>query len=400
MGKFKFYNQGQVLIGIIFVVVAVLLIIGGTYYYLQKQMPEMPEIIEKPAEEEVITPPPEEELPEEEKIVPEEKIEEVYKIPVLVLKYFPTKDGVTIDTTITADIPEGRTIDEQRDITNNLNTNLLAALEEGSTYHSYKDPSAAPSLDYYAVEEKEYLTEVPKIESGLLADYFQIMTDLNICNYVENQNVKEVWIWAYAGQIQAWESNFASSYGDISNSNRDPSDLPVCLKTYTVYFYNYGRELGMALENHCHQIEHILNWVDSRDVTPADQWNTLLFWGNFVGRDKDNHVLLPVSGCGWTHSPPNTEVDYDWYNPIEVLSDCEDWKPDRTGERKLVTCKTWTGNESCIDDGGGNSFKIWWMQNIPGKDSNLFYEGKKLKNWWNFIGDFDQAMEVGKSLTY
>lgn len=321
-------------------------------------------------------------------------------MPLLILKYFPTKDGITIDTTVTADIAPGTTIEQMRQRVNNLHTRLIDALERGSIYHGYKDSSATPSLNYYDVETKEYLTEMPKVEGSLLANYFKIMSDLSICNYVENQGVKEVWIWGYAGQIQGWESNMASVYGDISNSNRDPNDLPICQKTYTVYHYNYGRELGMALEDHGHQIEHILNWVDGRDTTPANQWPNLLYWGKFVGRDQYNKILPPVSACGWTHSPPNTEAGYDWYNKTDVLSDCEDWKPDRTGERKLVSCKTWTGNETCSDDGGGNSFKVWWMQNTPGKGNNLIYNDRPFRNWWDFIGDFDLAMQLGKSLTY
>lgn len=192
----------------------------------------------------------------------------------------------------------------------------------------------------------------------------------------------------------------SSSYGDISNSTRNPNDLPLCKKTYTVYHYNYGRDYAMALENHDHQIESVLNWVDGRDITPASQWPNLLFWGKFVGRDQYNKILPPVSACGWTHSPPNTEKDYDWYNKTAISSDCEDWKPDRTGQKKLVNCETWTGNGTCSDGGGGDSFKIWWMQNIPGQNNNLIYNGKKLKNWWDFIGDFDRAMKTGKSLVY
>lgn len=80
MGRFNFFNQGQILIGIIVVIATVVVIVGGLYYSFQRQMPETPEIIEKPAEEEVITPSPEapeEELPEEKEIVPEEKPPEV-----------------------------------------------------------------------------------------------------------------------------------------------------------------------------------------------------------------------------------------------------------------------------------------------------------------------------------
>ena len=331
-------------------------------------------------------------------------IQGAYNIPVLVIEYFPTKDGVTIDTDVaTYDIPVGTTIATMRSRTADLTTRLVAALEQGSTYHGYKDSSATPSLNFSIVQTIEYLSAVPLTNQTyggkLIADYYTMMSDLNISDYVQTKGVKEVWIWGYAGNFTGWESNMAGPSGDISNSNRDPNDLPVCQNTYTVFHYNYGRELGMAIEDQLHQIEHVLNYLDGRDVTPPGQWETLLFWGRFVGRNNLNQILPPVSGCGWTHSPPNTEIDYDWYNKSEVLSDCECWNPDRTGERELVSCKTWTGNDNCTDDGGGLSFKIWWMQNIPGKNNNLSYQGKTLRNWWEFIGDFDNAVK-SKGLTY
>ena len=504
-------------------------------------------------------------------------------IPVLVIKYFPTADNVTINTVVTAtDIPAGTTIAQKRATTNTLDAGLLANLGKGSTYHGYKNPLTTPSLNYSIVGEIEYLAEVPKVAGSSigLVDYYKIMNDINISDWVNNHGVKEVWIWGYEGNsnypLRLWESNFASTWGDISNSNRDPNDLPIIPnKSYTVYHYNYGRDLGCALEDHGHQIEAILNWVEDGNfssykaksiangtnfsnftyeadvsmyangnsglifrvsnsfqddngyngyyanidvngdwvmvgkstgsvgqeiqkvstslipntkyhmkviangpsikvyvddmVTPkiqisdstystgsigvrtwqadakfdnisvvagtasftddfndgnANDWTTYggawavtdgqytvgqvnrLFWGKFVGRDQYNKIYPPVSACGWTHSPPNTEKDYDWYNSSPVLSDCESWNPDRTGERKLVSCSTWSSyfNLSGCDDssigGTGTAFKIWWMQNFPGKEANLYYQGNKLRNWWDFIGNFDQAMLVGRSLTY
>ena len=38
------------------------------------------------------------------------------------------------------------------------------------------------------------------------------------------------------------------------------------------------------------------------------------------------------------------------------------------------------------------------MQNIPGANHRLTYKGKKLANWWVFMGDFDHAMQQGMKL--
>ncbi len=225
--------------------------------------------------------------------------------------------------------------------------------------------------------------KIPWNPSAYRPDYNKILSDLNICNYVENQGAKEVWIWGYHyGNLEPAESNMAGPYGDISNSERI-GDMPTCTKTYTLYNYNYGRGLGEALENHTHQIEAVLNYIDYD-----------LFWNKFVNPYGET---TGVNHCGWTHMPPNTKAGYDWRNETQLLSDCEDWKPGGTGTTKMVSCATWYGG-ACLED-SGTKFKIWWMQNIPGKNNNLTYNEKQLKNWWDFIGDFDRAIQSGKTLT-
>ena len=158
-----------------------------------------------------------------------------------------------------------------------------------------------------------------------------------------------------------------------------------------MYDYNYQRGVTEAVEDHTHQIEAVLRFVDNN-----------IFWNKFV---NPYGKLEGVNRCGWTHFPPNGKSDYDWRNESSVLSDCEDWKPDGGGEIKTINCLTWSNYQypnnspGCVDD-GGLAFKIWWMQNIPGKDNGLIYNGKNIRNWWEFIGDFDRAMRLGKSLTY
>jgi hypothetical protein len=156
-----------------------------------------------------------------------------------------------------------------------------------------------------------------------LTDYRRILSDIDIARWVRTKGVKEVWIWAYhGGKVGLWESNMSSPHGDVSNSDRDPSDLPVLNSTYTVYHYNYQRGASEAVENHMHQIEAVLNHIDGRDATPEDEWHKRLFWGRFVGSDKSHKIIRP--GCGWAHYPPNGEQDYDWANPRYVETDMND----------------------------------------------------------------------------
>jgi hypothetical protein len=206
-----------------------------------------------------------------------------------------------------------------------------------------------------------------------MTDYNAIMNRIDIRRWVEERGVKEVWLWGYhGGVIDLWESNMAGPYGDISNSDRDPHDLPVLDKTYTVYHYNYGRGPSEAVEDHMHQIEAILRHIDSH-----------LFWDRFVGRPGEGR-------CGWSHYPPNAERDYDWANPNYVWTDIEDWIPEGTGQKQQFNCQRW--NRDSL------TWFIYWMQNLPGANHGLMYRGCPLTNWWVFIGDFDGVMRKGLGL--
>jgi hypothetical protein len=307
------------------------------------------------------------------------------EVKVLVIEYFPVKED-RIDQAVTGDV--GDSLAEIRKKTTKQTEQVAHALQEGSCYHGYKDKAASPSLGYKVMQTIEYLEPLPTVaKSGPeapMTDYNKIMKRVGIKKWVEEKGIKEVWIWGYhGGKVGLWESNMAGPFGDISNSNRDPKDLPVLSKTYTVYHYNYQRGASEAVEDHIHQIEAVLNYVDGRDRTPPEQWPSLLFWGKFVGSDRTHKIVHP--GCGWAHYPPNAESDYDWANKRYVETDIEDWKPDGSGQKQRMNCDRW----------GSDSLKwfVYWMQNIPGADSGLSDNGKPLNNWWIFIGDFDAAMK-------
>ena len=102
-----------------------------------------------------------------------------------------------------------------------------------------------------------------------------------------------------------------------------------------------------------------------------------------MGSDRSNKIVRP--GCGWAHYPPNARQDYDWGNKRYVETDMEDWKPDGTGKRQRMNCDRWQGDSL--------KWFVYWMQNIPGAGNGMTYDGRPLRNWWIFIGDFDNAMK-------
>jgi len=309
-----------------------------------------------------------------------------FVIPVLIVKYFP------VDTNNMIRI-EGRwgavlRLSDARRKTDNVTDEVIKSLEEGSRYKGFKNPDAPASLKYVIVDKLEFLEPLPTYlaENGkqrVIKN--KVMEKIGIKDWID-KGVKEVWVWGYDGEfVQLCESNMSGPYGDISNSSRDPSDLPVFNKTYTVYEYNYLRGVSETVEDHMHQIEVLLRTIDED-----------LFWNRFVGyfpggewvkgQQQESSSNISVRRCGWAHYPPNGEKDYDWTNRGFVTTDIEDWHPEFFGATKKMNCEQW----GCDSLG----WFIYWMQNIPGKNNGLTSIRRgKLTNWWIFVGDFDNTMK-------
>ena len=293
-----------------------------------------------------------------------------WTVPILEIRYFPaTADGKKIDINITSNV--GSSLDTIRKKCDRMTRETMSALSEGSRYHAYSNPAAKPSIVFEVLETKEYLEPLPRDpKKPKFPDYTKILQREDIRKWVEEKGVKEVWIWGYHSKdLAPWESNMASPFGDVSNSDRDAKDLPILKKTYTVYHYNYERDTSEAVHNHIHQIEAVMRH-HGKDL-----------WSIFEGKKG-------AWRAGNCHFPPNAEHDYDWANKRFVDSDIEDWRPEGFGKMNRINCDTW--------DGDGLKWFVYWMRSIPGADSGLSYKGKPLTNWWAYMGDYDLA--VGKKL--
>ena len=339
-------------------------------------------------------------------------------MPVVAVTIVPTVDGEFVDL---SQIPEagGRPqewlsgkVQDVLDYTSKLSARLKYMLEERSRFRGYKDAAAQPYLGYQVVAHYVLYESIPVTNSRLppdpakpYVDLFNIMERISGQSRVEQDGVKEIWLWAYTGEKVSglWESNMSSpTTGDISNSDPFGGDLPIYSRTYYVYGYNYQRSQAEALPNHGHQLERQRSYVDQRR-----SGNGGLFWGDFVGMSDRNWPSgqpMNLGRCGWTHSPPNTNGNYDYLNQTLIDSDCEDWRPDGSGARRPVNSAyfgslvyNWPDNSS-IPQKAETQFYLWWMQNMPGDGNAIAYGASTMENWWRFVADWDGAISGGLGL--
>lgn len=332
--------------------------------------------------------------------------EDVVELPsvvhVLEIKYFPlTPDGKNIDRTEVVETGDDLVTVQGR--VNAMSDELSKALAAGTRYRGYAHGTTRPFLNFARVASVEFHTKVPVVartgpcwseerpgQCSWKADYAGILQSIDICRYVAEKHIDEVWIWAYH-MFFAWdaESVMSGPNGDISNSWRD-SKLPGCGRTYRLYHYNFNRDTGTMLENHGHQIEAELDYLSLKEMGTTD-----LFRKEFEGSAYGGpfpFVTKTTHGCGTVHNAPNARWEYDRTNSAFVQSDCEHWSPDGSGPLTSVNCATWTGCDLGTGDHDGRDWIVWWMQNLPGEDNALRYQGKWISNWWAIYADFDAAV--------
>ena len=348
----------------------------------------------------------------------------LWEVPVLVIRYFPSADGVNLDTTIAPDYwwDNPQTLAQMNDSVLAMNRRAKFALEQGSRFRGYNNPAAQPSLGYRVVDQVTVYEQTPpgKIlghdgsDPVWEADWFAIFERLDVRHYVEDLGVKEIWVWTgglgrWPSFVEGvcdvqdfrggWESNMSSPLtGDISNSNRDPSDLPVYKDTYVVYGYNFRRSQAEAIHDHGHQLESQFAYVNDRQDGNAD-----LFWKLWRGQDQDGNNV--TGHCGDTHSPPNTLNGYDYENTDIVMSDIADWTADGSGVYSPVNVDTWGATAWPWPDGVADfsqrietQWYMYWMMSMPGFDNGLAYGREAMANWWEFIGNWDAAIAAGHGL--
>ncbi len=345
-----------------------------------------------------------------------------WEIPVVVVSYIPTADGINVDV---AKAPDFYTLNQLPLST--IENNILdivrrkkMAVEQGSRFRGYKDASALPSLGIRVISYiNVYELLPPSARPGVvantrLADWFKVFSELGLDTLIRNRGVKQVWVStssfdasfpSYDPSIHnladaryMWESNMSSpTTGDVSNSDRFAGDLPVLGHTYVVYGLNFRRSQSEAIHNVGHQLE-----AQFAHANQLFDGNTDLFWKSFVGQDNSRNFIKGRSG--WTHMPPNTITGYDYLNATPATSDIEDWRPDGTGLKRDVSVDTW-GRLSLPWPGAPEfgqrveaQWYVYWMQNMPGLGNTIPRGSGVMTNWWWFVADWDTAIRAGTGL--
>ena len=361
-------------------------------------------------------------------------------IPVIILSYLPTVDGVNLDL---KRAPDGywnlynSSLEQSKDKILNESIVSRRYWEEGSKFRGFQNSS---SESYIGIEVVSYIN-IYEMDfnpigdgSGKKIDYFSLFEKLNLREIVEGKGVKEIWFnhyplydspvvsnhpELYGNRNDFWgldESNMSSpTTGDISNSSRE-NDLPIYNSTYVVYAFNQRNGFGNHIHCRGHQIEAQLSFIENGVIYPSGPIaESSLFLGEFVGITNNNGGWLFQPGkVGRVHNPPNTYDDEQYGYSIDRVfsSNILDWKPNG-GETSLINHTLWNSIEYGDDfyfynyiggqpNTSETNWLLFWFQSIPGYQNNIPYEKDgveyTLTNWWDLIYNWDEAVTQGKTL--
>lgn len=370
-------------------------------------------------------------------------------VPVVIINYLPTNDGVYLDRwrTLSSSIgwDAAHKITLERAKQKILLDKIIEknAIEEGSRFRDYGtnkvkqyvDVDVVAYINVYdlkliKVSNKLMDTTIndtdDRIDNKVNMDWYNIdFNDLintklknggfDLKSYVESKGVKEVWFTSQPRELgfnsyNVPESNMSSPTGDISNGGGGNMDLPVYNKTYVVYGFNYSRGVPEDLHNRGHQLERQLDHVDA-------QYKTNIYYGSFASGRK--------SLGGFTHTPPNTLKQYDYWNVTDTKSsNIMGWSPEG-GTFNNINANTWakikytyessismlspnTFASGDVNYGNDSQYKwhIFWWQSLPGENNKITIttgRGTSTKtmtvsNWWDIFYNWDSTVSLKKGL--
>ena len=143
------------------------------------------------------------------------------EIKVLDITYIPILDANTgvIDHIVVGDYFKGRLAVDLVSSLDLVGSKLANDLTASTKYHGYSDPDSLSYINFSIYKKTRYFEALPiglryykpdPNEIVYRPNYIQILQREDICDYVDNQGVREVWLWGYHyGSIEPAESNMS-----------------------------------------------------------------------------------------------------------------------------------------------------------------------------------------------
>lgn len=282
-----------------------------------------------------------------------------------------------------------------------LNDLTLSDMNRSTIWHGYDNPGGQPAIEFVLYDDPVVVEGPPPApDPDYTADYnyAAIYEDFDLCGKIARGEIDEIWLWGEAnpafGKGLEWVTNGPQMQWTWG------SNVPDCGRTITTMWFEYNRQVALALHSYGHRMEGAFmkrtpcqfmterwpwagrEWLD--ETGRADECSEGLSDSlGFVARAHANNNHL--SACGDVHAPPNVLPGigpYQYAQPNTISSFCESWTRDGTATPETFGCERWNCNE--------RDYQIWWKQNIPGLGHTARdTDGTLLPNWYAYLYDLE-----------
>ncbi len=272
----------------------------------------------------------------------------------------------------------------QYDAANRIDVNAFPEKKDGFQY---------TAAAYLAMMEAEQTHHEP---DGV--NYWKIINDYRVTDRVMNNEIDEIWL--FGGPYFGFFESHMVGKGAIWCNSSPLGDSETCTRRFVIMGFNYQRGAAEMIHDVGHRMEATMAHVYNSFGTLIDAWNAVnpdvqppIGPEKFTNPKNDfEHFLLYEkiapgrAGLGLIHTPPNADKDYDWQNPAQVSSSCDDWLsfPNLQGSRRTLDCSAWNSTEY--------AFIKWWFRHVP------HVKGSKngiLNNWWRYTMQVDLPFRAG-----
>ena len=276
----------------------------------------------------------------------------------------------------------------------------IRSINEASRFRAYKNSSAKPSVNLSLAAIYNFYDPLPydntiHRDGKYFMDSMPLLNGVAVCDWVDNKNVREVWIMKVTNRLDWVHPEFVLSGKYTprpSDWNRDV--VPQCKNSYNVVIHDIDR-WDLFMHVWYHSLEAKMRLID--DVLYRKFQGPCAGNGNYSCYPQGNPNQFLLSRCGNCHNAPNARKEYDIVNTTPSNSDCRDWNPDGNGklgtgfgEIAPVSCADWGClGDHTIESNETVNYIIWNLQNMPGWGNTITYKGQKLRDWWDIYGDWD-----------